>query len=125
MTQVTIDLTGYPEGDSPESRQSFPAHLRSYAQTLRESWRGSGSCAARTLEFIADQAEAQLPKPKPEEPTGLGAVVENSRGQRYVVDFVHSDGTPRWYGPARVDSTVYGRPAWDDIDAVKVLSPGV
>jgi len=124
MTQVTIDLTGYPEGDSPESRQAFPAHLRSYAKTLRESWRGSGSCAARTLEFIADQAEAQLPKPKPEEPTGLFAVVEDRDGGRWVnwrdpnSSMEHTEPWVEHFGADRNLN-------YDDIDVVKVLSPGV
>jgi len=63
--------------------------------------------------------------PKPAEPTGLGAVVECSDGRVFVVDHVHSDGTPRWYGPDVPGGDAYSRPAWSTIPAVKVLSEGV
>jgi len=62
--------------------------------------------------------------PKPAEPTGLGAVVECSDGRVFVVDHVYLR-TPRWYGPIRPGEDAYGRPAWSDIPAVKVLSEGV
>jgi hypothetical protein len=40
----------------------------------------------RSISYVdtARQIEAQLPKPKPPEPTGLGAVVEDAGGGRWV-----------------------------------------
>lgn len=57
------------------------------------------------------------PTPRIEEPTGLGAVVEDSSGGRFVL----SDPQARhpWSGP-------YGVPfAWPDIAPVRILSEGI
>lgn len=59
----------------------------------------------------------------PDEPTGLGAVVENQWGTRYVCDFVG-----RWYGPSNAtgpDSDVYGYWDYSHTQAIRVLSEGV
>ena len=64
--------------------------------------------------------------PKPDEPTGLGAVVEDADGRRWVR--WHCDGDPMhvsknrpWSGANGVGSDR----AYDDINAVRVLSEGV
>lgn len=57
--------------------------------------------------------------PKPEEPTGLGAVVEDSEGQQYIRT-AHIDCVRPWmvaHGSIDVE--------WSDIAAVRVLSLGV
>jgi len=81
---------------------------------------GSFSVLQAALREFADPTP-----PKPAEPTGLGAVVECSDGRVFVVDHVHSDGTPRWYGPDVPGGDAYSRPAWSTIPAVRVLSEGV
>lgn len=72
----------------------------------------------------ASEIEAQLPKPKPEEPTGLGAVVEEADGTRWV----RSDIMPyvaQW-SCARPDEPWRSvRRYYKDIAAVIVLSEGV
>lgn len=66
------------------------------------------------LAEIADQIEGQTRPPKPAEPTGLGAVVEDADGERWVRrhsgSFLNPGNFPRDYA---------------DINAVRVLSPGV
>lgn len=54
--------------------------------------------------------------PKPDEPTGLGAVVEDTDGDRYVRH--HGDCKP-WL-PAESFAV-----SWQDVPAVRVLSEGV
>ena len=70
--------------------------------------------------IIADQIEAQLPKPKPEEPKGLGAVVKDRNGDRWV----RVNDSPGWIVILHDGSNGI----WADytaIDAVAVLSLGV
>ena len=75
------------------------------------------------LDELASRMQAALrgfvnPKPqKPEEPQGLGAVVEDGAGSRFVRSDVETCNP--WRGPN-------GLPwEWSDIDAVRVLSEGV
>src|SRR5689334_10172256 len=49
--------------------------------SLRDAAENNG---VSTFVDIADQIEQQTKPPKPKEPTGLGAVVEDSRGVRWV-----------------------------------------
>lgn len=56
--------------------------------------------------------------PKPDEPTGLGAVVESARGKKYVRA---GDG---WL-PETVLGMFRNPIDWDEISAVRVLSEGV
>ena len=71
---------------------------------------------------IADQIEAQLPKPKPEEPKGLGAVVKDRNGLRWVRADLGE-------GPTWLEVLPDGSNGiWADytaIDVVEVLSEGV
>lgn len=79
-----------------------------------------------TIRICARQMRAALrefadPKPpRPEEPTGLGAVVEDSHGDKWVWMANGSSG-PHW---TRVGVPVT-RAKYDAIDAVRVLSEGV
>ena len=71
---------------------------------------------------IADQIEAQLPKPKPSEPKGLGAVVKDRNGLRWVhIDpDTDDDVDGAWeseFAPVNL--------RWSRIDVVEVLSEGV
>ena len=58
--------------------------------------------------------------PKPEEPTGLGAVVEDAEGARWTRSIVGGNVTPTWSESLSGARRVYG-----DIGAVRVLSEGV
>jgi hypothetical protein len=79
------------------------------------------------LHAIADQIEAQTkppkpPKPpKPAEPIGLGAVVEDSDGVRWVRLTDDGDVNKHW---RRADMGAVLR-HWQIVDAVKVLSNGI
>jgi hypothetical protein len=66
---------------------------------------------------VAKQIEAQTKPPKPAEPTGLGAVVEDAAGQQWV-RITNPNQTPWMRGGS------FPR-QWRHIDAVKVLSEGV
>ena len=70
---------------------------------------------------LADQIEAQLPKPKPEEPKGLGAVVLDRTGMRWVrfTTFAVADGC-HWAADGSATNATYR-----EIDVVEILSEGV
>ena len=72
--------------------------------------------------IIADQIEAQLPKPKPEEPKGLGAVVLDRDGNRWVrVDPNPGDNLlGAWESEFSPTNKTYSA-----IDVVEVLFEGV
>ena len=75
--------------------------------------------ARERSEASIDDMQAALrefAKPKPPEPTGLGAVVRSSTGVTYVR--LEGPGEP-WFAP---DCTDW---CWSEIDVVKVLSEGV
>lgn len=59
--------------------------------------------------------------PKPDEPLGLGAVVEDAEGERWL-RWEIVDRHPR---PWTVAGSIKPNRAYDDIDAVRILSPGV
>jgi len=74
------------------------------------------------LSDLADQIEAQLPKPKPEEPKGLGAVVKDRDGDRWVrVDPDTSDDADG----AWESEYSFARKTYSAIDVVGILSEGV
>ena len=77
---------------------------------------------------IAAQIEEQV-RPRPAEPQGLGAVVEDRSGVRWIR--LHTHGACNdWYlvkanDYTREDVSHGGRRKWHQIDAVLVLSEGV
>lgn len=108
---VVIDPEGNPEG----LPYLVPQHFRNYAATLRKH---HGPVSARMLEWLAERLEEYVPKPRIEEPTGLGAVVEDAEGRRWVFTGDIDFGGSWWLrgsDPAR----------WPGIDVVRVLSEGV
>lgn len=88
---------------------------------LRQAAKAIG---AKHLDDIADQIEAQTRPPKPDEPTGLGAVVKDRNDDRWVR--AGNDWTPGkdpWRG---VDGEHIGWwSKYADIDVVEILSDGV
>lgn len=87
---------------------------------------GSGSHLLWGVEYVQERLrEFANPKPpKPDEPTGLGAVVEDEEGRRYT-RYDSSDVQPWWWDGKGSEAPVVRRYHWDDISAVRVLSPGV
>ena len=79
----------------------------------------------QTVKEIAAQIEAQLPKPKPEEPKNIGAVVEDRGGMRWVRFTTFDDGC-HWAADGHGDWAPYATNAtYDQINVVKILSEGV
>jgi hypothetical protein len=82
--------------------------------------------AGEVITGTAERLQAALreiadPKPpKPAEPTGLGAVVKDAKGDRWVWMSAGAEGNHWW----RVGMPAM-RCGWSDIDAVRVLSEGV
>lgn len=96
----------------PEDRENLNAIVRAV-------WPGSGSASAGRLKDVLRSRLA----PRPEEPTGLGAVVEDSDGSLWI----------NWRDPRSVG--VHERPwvlvhdshtsrEWEDITVVREHSPG-
>lgn len=86
----------------------------------------------KNIECLADEQEvtdvqaalrefANPTPPKPEEPTGLGAVVEDAEGERWVRkgNSSHGEDWTRQIGDAWTGGS------WDRVAAVRVLSEGV
>lgn len=102
----------------PEDREQVERLANEYTR----QW-----CGTKAIVETVDQIQAALrefaqPQPvKPEEPTGLGAVVEDAAGEQYLRCF----GDPEYYvwrRKAGFDNTRY---KYAEIDVVRVLSEGV
>lgn len=78
-----------------------------------------GGKTAEYMRGIADQIEPQVSLPKPDEPTGLGAVVEDVEGQFWVRD------QRGWWIGGEQSIGRRSTPHWHVVNAVKVLSEGV
>ena len=89
------------------------------------------------IDFLADRLEdiprvirealrafANPTPPRPDEPLGLGAVVEDAEGEKWVRN--NPRGRAQW---SRVNAAADGRPReyrmWRQVNAVRVLSEGV
>lgn len=84
--------------------------------------RGEPSPAERhTLIVVAEQIAKQTRPPKPPEPTGLGAVVKDRDGQRWLRLCSRETVGMVWGKPGTSIASL----RYDDIDAVEVLSEGV
>lgn len=83
--------------------------------------RGGGRAA---IGFIADQIEQQTRQPKPVEPTGLGAVVEDSKGVLWVRDTQGHGCAWKAVAGDRQPKVGYRASAFVGIDVVRVLSEG-
>lgn len=82
-------------------------------------WHGATASGVDDMQAALREFANPTP-PKPAEPTGLGAVVEDAKGRRYV-----RHGSPEMDDSvAWCDQYGIGR-SWERIDAVKVLSEGV
>ena len=76
----------------------------------------------RVADALRDLPAPITPDLKPEEPKGLGAVVEDADGNRWVrVD----DPSHSWVKSLRDEGAYTQRERWDTLAAVRVLSEGV
>jgi hypothetical protein len=94
----------------------------------QDKWQHNSSCAQ--IRRVIAQIREQMPKPKPAEPTGLGAVVEDAEGMHWIKIDEHAAcndwtkiGAPSHDDPEQAKG---GSVRWfyDQIDAVRVLSEG-
>ena len=94
--------------------------LRGYLPEMSGDYDGDD----HRLVAVIDQIEAQTRPPKPAEPTGLGAVVEDAEGRRFIR---YGASLAPWIGCADNEGIDPDRPYryWSGIDAVRVLSEGV
>lgn len=107
-----------------------PADCERLAQAWEAQKFADLGSVAMTLAAYRMQAalrEFADPKPpKPDEPTGLGAVVEDADGQRFVrVCTLHPNRKATEWRAASASDVAGTNVEWDQIDAVRVLSEGV
>jgi len=79
------------------------------------------STRGRQIDAMQAALRSLIAPPKPPEPTGMGAVVEDDEGVRYVgLGDHYGGGQLRWKGGRGMTFTSYA-----DINAVRILSEGV
>lgn len=101
---------------NPEDREQVARLEAIYDKALREAAKYDGTedvLQAALREFAAD--------PKPEEPTGLGAVVLDSDGNQWVRV---PDPAHPWVRAHREEGAYTHRTSWPCVDAVEVLAAG-
>ena len=96
-----------------------PKEMDRFLGLLRRGNFSVHSCGTSARDYLAAALRefANPTPPKPEEPTGLGAVVEDGQGLKWVR---LGQDLADWYS----DDLVAWR-QWGDISAVRVLSEGV
>lgn len=103
----------FPELDVAVLRQIAADYRKKHKSNVEQ---------AQICDELADEIESQTPAPKPAEPTGLGAVVEDALGTTWVR--VHPDGGPaKWHLSGEYAREPWA--VWSAIDAVRVLSEGI
>lgn len=105
----------------PEDREQVRAFTTDYdAAVIRMNSDPDPRVVTPEQRVTAMQAALRslLAPPKPDEPTGLGAVVEDSEGTRWVR--VQDEYARPWFIPGGISTAT-----WDDLTAVRVLSEGV
>lgn len=102
---VVIDLS---------SAESTPESILRLAAKVLDDGRSGYEAEASHLRDWANQIEAQTRPPKPAEPTGLGAVIEDTEGRKYV--------RTEWQSPWDRGGGAF---TYDAIDVARVLSEGV
>lgn len=75
----------------------------------------------RAIRVLLDAIFPAVTPPKPDEPTGVGAVVEDAEGNRFV-RYIGSDFELPW---RMVTTQSISAESWATISAVRVLSEGV
>ena len=127
MTETTL-LWGPPQIIDPEDR----GQMERFARLHDEAWRrvvdrNPNRVGTPTWEIVAEQFRLfkdPAYRAKPDEPLGLGAVVEDAEGALW---FRLTLENQTW--PGEVWAERYGDAdrwsKWESVSAVRVLSPGV
>jgi len=106
----------------PENREQVVGMCRRYVET----YSGPGTsfdpdgANRRAVECMQAALRSLIDPPKLEEPTGLGAVVTDVAGTRWIITGGPTQPGFEWYSP-----DLNSRTSWDLISAVKVLNEGV
>lgn len=115
-------LVAFDPDELPVAGNLAPTWLRNLAAALARDNTTITTSLEGVLHYLADRIDETRPPPKIDEPSGLGAVIEDADGQIWVR--VHGDGGPaKW---RRADYRDQREPfaVWSAIDAAKELSPG-
>ena len=108
----------------PEDREQVERLIERMAQA--RVWAVVPTDIDSMADYRANQMQTALRSlvtpPKPDEPTGLGAVVEDVSGRRWT-RYDTRDPQPWWWNGA--PEVAVCRYAYADIDAIRVLSEGV
>lgn len=108
----------------PEDRQQVERLESLYLRDEHDECANPTDCMADALREFANPTP-----PKPDEPLGLGAVVEDADDERWIKIDTHADCNDwtRIGNPENPDTAPYPNRRWtyNNIAAVKVLSEGV
>ena len=106
----------------PEDRESVERLIRLWGQQF-DSWTPEPSGTNGDRMQAALREFANPTPPKPDEPTGLGAVVEDAEGKRWIRSADH--GRDPWHsnGSRQINGRTWHM--WSDLNVVRVLSEGV
>lgn len=106
------DRTQIERAFSLRTRELIESRLR--VSIDDQAWAG-------VVTHLQNALRSLIEPPKPEEPTGLGAVVEDVNGTKWI----RHDSVPISKPWINTDDCSTRLRAWSDIAAVKVLSDGV
>lgn len=122
----------------PEDREQVERLTKALRDTMPRAIVGLSEGDTQTLDRIFVESTAAALRefanpqpPKPDEPTGLGAVVEDAAGKCWLRDFERGAfpwrpvETSRVNGRHAPNTNAPARASWGDITAVRVLSEGV
>ena len=118
-----LDLSTFREGDRVSV--TYEATFRVVAEHVGNLYVESDAGGTYAAPLAALVAVEKVTPPKPAEPTGLGAVVEDAAGDQWVrAGFDHGGRLLDNWRLASGDGVGNWQP-WSRIDAVRVLSEGV
>ena len=107
----------------PEDREQVRSLLETYGRQFTDWTPELDSNVTRLQQALRAMLAPPKP-PKPEEPLGLGAVVVDSEGRRWVSVSTRLD-VPRWLNQSKPLGSTTQWSRWDALDAVDILSQGV